>query len=89
MEISVQSRSVASLTRSQQRGDETFAAHSQDGDRSVSAKKNAKGEIDWEAAGRRPQNDDDELVVCSTLIGKLNSEGEEWDQPLKKLKLSD
>ena len=32
---------------------------------------------------KRPRSDEDELSVCSALIKKLNSEREEWDQPVR------
>jgi len=81
--LSVGQRAEVSLAISRKRGDETIGTHSQDGDRSVSAEKNAEGEIAWQVEGRRPQGDKGELPCASTLIQKLNSEGKEWDQPIK------
>jgi hypothetical protein len=81
--FSLQQPTVPNLTRSQERDSETIAVHGPNGDRSVRAEKNAAGEIDWEVKGKRPQRDDDELPVASALVQRLNSEGAEWDQPIK------
>jgi hypothetical protein len=76
-------RSEPSLATSRKRGGETIGAHSQDSARVVSAEKNPQDEIAWKVDGRRPEGDEGELACASRLIEILNSEGKEWEQPLK------